>query len=135
MYAVKNPASIMKVLESKSRRLEKIEEKSFHSGLRLSEIMANAHSYVSTTEEKCENFYARSDRASEFLEELKEVILTCSFLENHTLVSLTTIEKELREADIADISYDGTYCKIVLIQNCSLDDRWLIYVAPVESIL
>lgn len=135
MYTIKNPTKITTALNSKLRRLQKIHDQSFASELRLSEVMANAHSYASTTEEKCKNFRDRSNRASKFIEELNEVILTCRSLNNLSVVSSETLAKERCKSEESFVSYNGTYCKIVHCLNCPSNERWLIYVAPVESIL
>ena len=134
MYAIKNPERITTALNSKLRRLQTIRDQSFASELRLSDVMANASSYVSTTEEKCKIFRDRSNKAGKFIEELNEVILTCRCLNNLSVVSRDTLAKERCKSEVSVVSFNGTYCKIVHCLSNPSNERWLIYVAPVESI-
>ena len=82
----------------------------------------------------CEELFIAHERrvrnAGIYINELDEVTLQ----EKAKQVKLSTFNKEVENADVSSIEFDGQFCKLALIQNWGNADRWVLYLAPLSKI-
>ena len=73
--------------------------------------------------------------AKKYLDEIAEI--TFSFNSNHDILLVTkdTMVKMSNSADFSEITFDGTFCKIMCLNNWpSEEPKWLIWLAPLSSV-